>query len=218
MGSREIESSTPVGLSPREHGPTSEIQRESLIREQAFALAERRGFAPGHELDDWLAAEHVVDSACNREPVAEGGAVASGDESIKFLSGVSADRIRDLSSPSPAKLELSAVDLARLTDAYQALRAGLSDTCHSPISEASHMGSEHGGPPSSLGGVIRRINERIEQSPSLVRVRVQRAIHKEHRQLVGQVLLVHVGKRLEEYPDEWLDELLTRLLQSDRDG
>jgi hypothetical protein len=27
-----------------------------------------------------------------------------------------------------------------------------------------------------------------------------------------------VGKRLGEYPDEWLDELLTRLLQSDRDG
>lgn len=29
----------------------------------AFFLAEARGFAPGHELDDWLAAERIVDSA-----------------------------------------------------------------------------------------------------------------------------------------------------------
>jgi hypothetical protein len=27
----------------------------------AYFLAERRGFAPGHDLDDWLAAEDAID-------------------------------------------------------------------------------------------------------------------------------------------------------------
>lgn len=31
--------------------------RQSLIAEAAYYRAERRGFAPGHELDDWLEAE-----------------------------------------------------------------------------------------------------------------------------------------------------------------
>lgn len=35
--------------------------REAMIREAAYYLAERRGFAPGHELDDWLAAEAAID-------------------------------------------------------------------------------------------------------------------------------------------------------------
>lgn len=32
-------------------------ERERMIQEAAYFLALRRGFAPGHELDDWLAAE-----------------------------------------------------------------------------------------------------------------------------------------------------------------
>ncbi|HUX72729.1 MAG TPA: DUF2934 domain-containing protein [Steroidobacteraceae bacterium] len=40
---------------------TNKADRQELIREAAFAHAERRGFAPGHELDDWLAAETEVD-------------------------------------------------------------------------------------------------------------------------------------------------------------
>lgn len=32
-------------------------RRHALIAEAAYYLAERRGFAPGHELDDWLQAE-----------------------------------------------------------------------------------------------------------------------------------------------------------------
>lgn len=31
-----------------------------LIAERAYHRAERRGFTPGHELDDWLAAEREV--------------------------------------------------------------------------------------------------------------------------------------------------------------
>lgn len=36
--------------------------RYALIAEAAYHLAEQRGFRPGHELDDWLAAEREVDA------------------------------------------------------------------------------------------------------------------------------------------------------------
>lgn len=35
-------------------------KRHKLISEAAYFIAERRGFAPGHELSDWLAAEREV--------------------------------------------------------------------------------------------------------------------------------------------------------------
>jgi len=37
--------------------------REDMIRDAAYLLSERRGFAPGKELDDWLAAEHQITAA-----------------------------------------------------------------------------------------------------------------------------------------------------------
>ncbi|HEU4781224.1 MAG TPA: DUF2934 domain-containing protein [Steroidobacteraceae bacterium] len=37
-------------------------QRAALIAEAAFFRAEKRGFAPGHETEDWLAAEAEVDT------------------------------------------------------------------------------------------------------------------------------------------------------------
>lgn len=36
-------------------------QRHVLIERAAYVLAESRGFSPGAELDDWLAAEAEVD-------------------------------------------------------------------------------------------------------------------------------------------------------------
>jgi Protein of unknown function (DUF2934) len=36
------------------------INLEDEIRRLAYLLSERRGFAPGHDADDWLAAEHEV--------------------------------------------------------------------------------------------------------------------------------------------------------------
>jgi Protein of unknown function (DUF2934) len=36
------------------------INLEDEIRRLAYLMSERRGFAPGHETDDWLAAEHEV--------------------------------------------------------------------------------------------------------------------------------------------------------------
>lgn len=35
--------------------------RRTMIAEAAYYLAQRRGFSPGHELEDWLAAEAEVD-------------------------------------------------------------------------------------------------------------------------------------------------------------
>jgi hypothetical protein len=40
----------------------SEDVRRGMIAEGAYLRAERRGFAPGHEAADWLAAEAEVDA------------------------------------------------------------------------------------------------------------------------------------------------------------
>jgi hypothetical protein len=37
-------------------------QRAALIAKAAYYRAEKRGFAPGHEAEDWLAAESEVDA------------------------------------------------------------------------------------------------------------------------------------------------------------
>jgi hypothetical protein len=42
-----------------------EIRRQ-LVEAEAYFLAERRGFAAGHELADWLAAEAAVDARCHQ--------------------------------------------------------------------------------------------------------------------------------------------------------
>jgi hypothetical protein len=44
--------------------------REIMIAEAAYYIAERRGFEPGAELDDWLAAEAEID-----RNLADGGTV-----------------------------------------------------------------------------------------------------------------------------------------------
>ena len=36
------------------------INLEEEIRRLAYLLSERRGFTPGHETEDWLAAEHEI--------------------------------------------------------------------------------------------------------------------------------------------------------------
>jgi predicted metal-binding protein len=44
---------------PANFDPSS--SREALIATAAYYRAQRRGFLPGHELEDWLAAEREVD-------------------------------------------------------------------------------------------------------------------------------------------------------------
>jgi hypothetical protein len=50
-----------------QHGPRDPVAplweaRRRMIREAAYFKAEKRGFAPGHELDDWLEAEEEIDN------------------------------------------------------------------------------------------------------------------------------------------------------------
>jgi hypothetical protein len=52
---RAVEAAVPAPFT----GPE---QRAALIAEAAYYRAERRGFAPGHETEDWLAAEAEVDA------------------------------------------------------------------------------------------------------------------------------------------------------------
>jgi hypothetical protein len=37
-------------------------QRQNIVAEAAYCYAEHRGFVPGYELDDWLAAEDQIDA------------------------------------------------------------------------------------------------------------------------------------------------------------
>jgi hypothetical protein len=46
--------------------PSPARPREALIAEIAYLRAQRRGFEPGHELEDWLAAEAEVDRRVSR--------------------------------------------------------------------------------------------------------------------------------------------------------
>jgi len=48
-------------------GKASPAQRHAMIRVAAYFLAERRNFARGRELEDWLRAEKWVDAELARE-------------------------------------------------------------------------------------------------------------------------------------------------------
>ena len=50
---RIIPDSSPQGIAAARH---------IMIREAAYYRAKERGFAPGHELDDWLHAERQIDA------------------------------------------------------------------------------------------------------------------------------------------------------------
>jgi hypothetical protein len=44
--------------------------RRQLVAAEAYFLAERRGFVGGNELEDWVAAERLVDSRLEQKQVA----------------------------------------------------------------------------------------------------------------------------------------------------
>lgn len=54
---------SPAPPPAQEASPEAEVEREQMIAEAAYYRAQRRGFAPGRELDDWLAAEAEISSA-----------------------------------------------------------------------------------------------------------------------------------------------------------
>ena len=55
------------GQSPQ-RAAVSADDRRSMIAEAAYLRAERRGFMPGHETEDWLAAEVEVDALLKAGP------------------------------------------------------------------------------------------------------------------------------------------------------
>lgn len=48
------------------HPSVSAGERERMIAVKAYYCAERRGFAPGHELEDWCEAEAEIDRQLRR--------------------------------------------------------------------------------------------------------------------------------------------------------
>ena len=64
-GRKRAPRKTPIAMAVEAAVPapfTGPEQRAALIAEAAYFRAERRGFAPGHETEDWLAAEAEVDA------------------------------------------------------------------------------------------------------------------------------------------------------------
>jgi hypothetical protein len=60
----------PAAKAPVRRAPApAPARREEMVRMAAYFRAERRGFAPGSEWDDWLAAEAEVDALV--EPAAK---------------------------------------------------------------------------------------------------------------------------------------------------
>jgi hypothetical protein len=49
-------------------GADTAQKRERHIREAAYFRAQRRGFEPGHELEDWVAAEQELDRTSRSLP------------------------------------------------------------------------------------------------------------------------------------------------------
>lgn len=61
-GSRDIQSAAASGAQSAEVGKAEpRPERHRMISEAAYFRAERRGFAPGSDVDDWLAAEADID-------------------------------------------------------------------------------------------------------------------------------------------------------------
>lgn len=58
---KKAASSGPLGNISLYIVPRVPEDRRASIAKAAYLIAARRGFAPGHELEDWLAAEDEVD-------------------------------------------------------------------------------------------------------------------------------------------------------------
>ena len=51
---------TEITQTPAEADVSARAELDRMICEAAYYIAEQRGFEPGHELDDWLAAEAQI--------------------------------------------------------------------------------------------------------------------------------------------------------------
>jgi hypothetical protein len=64
--SRKLTSVPPQSRTEREPSAPTGDDRQQRIAERAYQLAEQRGFVPGGEVADWLAAEREVDAELRR--------------------------------------------------------------------------------------------------------------------------------------------------------
>ncbi len=55
----------PTGLIPLDDAAADRLKR---IAEAAYKRAQQRNFAPGHDLEDWLAAEKDIDAQTAHRP------------------------------------------------------------------------------------------------------------------------------------------------------
>ena len=55
--------SNPYWMLNSTHGRITSVEREVMIRELAYHLAEQRGFVGGRDIEDWLLAEKLIDTA-----------------------------------------------------------------------------------------------------------------------------------------------------------
>lgn len=59
---------TADGQQQQQQAEAGNPSREDRIRQAAYAAAERRGFAPGGEVDDWLEAERQLGQDSAHKP------------------------------------------------------------------------------------------------------------------------------------------------------
>jgi hypothetical protein len=62
--SKSDASASGPGLAPA--GGSFSHDLEERITQRAYEIAQRRGFSPGHELDDWLQAEREIEAGTPR--------------------------------------------------------------------------------------------------------------------------------------------------------
>jgi hypothetical protein len=62
----EIASTSPIKVTEPHVEPVTDEQHRELVAVAAYYLAERRNFEPGHEAEDWLAAEIQVRRSATR--------------------------------------------------------------------------------------------------------------------------------------------------------
>lgn len=78
--------------------------REAMIREAAYYRAEQRGFAPGYEWEDWLAAEAEVERRVDVQPASGGRKPAAKPRQVAASPlETSATRSRAGKQPRPGK-------------------------------------------------------------------------------------------------------------------
>lgn len=57
------------------------VARLELVQKKAYELYVQRGKIPGHEVEDWLAAEKIVDRELRSEPAGQRNTFASSRQS-----------------------------------------------------------------------------------------------------------------------------------------